>query len=140
MAWILLFVLAALCAIATARGPPVVPSTGAVASGIYRNVFVEAGYAEADVTHRLAAIVNQLFAGNPENETLLYPAEDKSLDALYLFDVSDNDVRTEGMSVSCAKKKMKKKKKKRKKKQERRRKKQGRINRSKEEEEENEKE
>ena len=36
-----------------ARAPPVVPRIGAVASGLYRNVFVEAGYAAADVDARV---------------------------------------------------------------------------------------
>ena len=61
-------------------------------------MFVEAGYAAADVDARLAAIVAQLLSGNPANETLIYPAQDASADAAYLWSVDSNDVRTEGMS------------------------------------------
>lgn len=78
--------------------PPSPPSTGAIASGVYRNVFVEAGYAAADVDARLTAIVQQLFFGHPANESLLYPSTDASANASYIWDVADNDVRTEGMS------------------------------------------
>lgn len=59
---------------------------------------MEAGYSAVDVDARLAAIVSQLFAGNPANETLIYPAQDASADAAYLWSVDSNDVRTEGMS------------------------------------------
>ena len=83
---------------AAPRPPPSPPSTGAVASGVWRNVFVEAGYPAADVDARLAAILSQLFSGNPANETLIYPAQDASADAAYLWSVDSNDVRTEGMS------------------------------------------
>lgn len=83
---------------AAPRPPPSPPSTGAVATGVWRNIFVEAGYPAADVDARLAAIVSQLFSGNPANETLIYPAQDASVDAAYLWSVDSNDVRTEGMS------------------------------------------
>lgn len=84
-------------AVAGARPPPVVPAVGAIASGKYRNVFVEAGYAPEEVDARVNATVKQLLFGNPLNESLLYPAIDGS-NALYIWDVGDGDVRTEGMS------------------------------------------
>jgi oligosaccharide reducing-end xylanase len=90
--------LAAVAAAAAARAPPVVPTKGAVATGAYRNMFVEAGYDAGDVQARLSSIIAQLFDGNPANETLLYPAGDASCNCTYLWDVGDNDVRTEGMS------------------------------------------
>lgn len=45
------------------RPAPVVPTVGAVKSGQYINMFVEAGYSENDVNTRLAGIVNQLLFG-----------------------------------------------------------------------------
>ena len=83
-------------AVVCARPPPVVPQVGAVASGNYRNMFVEAGYSKENVTLRLKDIVHQLFFGNPANESLFFAATDGS-DSSYIFDVGDNDVRTEGM-------------------------------------------
>ena len=83
---------------AAAPGPPTPPRTGAIASGVYRNVFVEAGYSEADVTARLQAICHQLWFGNPSNETIVYPAQNASVNGAFVTDVANNDVRTEGMS------------------------------------------
>ena len=81
-----------------ARDPPMPPTTGAVASGVYRNVFLEAGYKQADIDARLASITTQLLRGNPQNETIVYLAQNTSLPGSYVLDVFDNDVRTEGMS------------------------------------------
>ena len=87
----------AIASATSSRPPPIVPSVGAVASGSYRNVFVEAGYTSADVDSRLNQTLQQLFFGNPTNESLLYPATDGS-NASYIWSTSSNDVRTEGMS------------------------------------------
>lgn len=61
-------------------------------------MFVEAGYDASAVSTRLTQIVAQLTSGNPKNESLIYPALDPKCNCSYLWDVSDNDVRTEGMS------------------------------------------
>ena len=80
------------------RDAPVPPTTGAIASGVYRNIFAEAGYAQADIDKRLLAITTQLLAGDPKTQTIVYPAQDASVNGSYVLDVYDNDVRSEGMS------------------------------------------
>lgn len=75
--------------------PPVLPSRGAVATGKWRNMFVEMGIDEASVVRRVDAIFDQLFAGNAD-ERLLYEASDGS--GAYILSVDSNDVRSEGMS------------------------------------------
>lgn len=47
------------------RAPPVPPKVGAVFSGKYRNMFVEAGYKQADIDAKLNATFTQLFYGDP---------------------------------------------------------------------------
>lgn len=99
MSTIIFFMLVAVVhCIGVPVAPPVPPKIGAVATGVYRNMFLEAGYAQNDIDFRLSAITKQLFEGNPSNESLLYDAEDKNVNGSYIWDVSDNDVRTEGMS------------------------------------------
>jgi endo-1,4-beta-D-glucanase Y len=75
------------------RGPPVLPTTGAVASGVWRNVFREAGYSQASIDARLASITQQLFWGT-DDQRLLYSDSVGS----YVFSPDSNDVRTEGQS------------------------------------------
>ena len=81
-----------------ARPPPVPPTVGAVASGIYRNLFAEAGYGQADIDKRLTTIVAQLLFGNNKTQSIIYPAQDSKVNGSYVLDVYDNDVRSEGMS------------------------------------------
>ena len=80
------------------RDPPVPPKQGAIASGVYRNIFVEAGYAQADIDKRLQTIAAQLIGGDPKTQTIVYPAQDPTVNGSYVLDVNNNDVRTEGMS------------------------------------------
>ena len=80
------------------RDAPVPPTTGAIASGVYRNIFAEAGYAQADIDKRLLAITSQLIGGDPNTQTIVYPAQDPTVNGSYVLDVNNNDVRTEGMS------------------------------------------
>jgi oligosaccharide reducing-end xylanase len=67
---------------------------GAFESGRYRNVFVEAGYSEQEIEHRLSEIFQTMFYGK-EGERIYYPVGD---DMGYLTDTGNDDVRTEGMS------------------------------------------
>jgi oligosaccharide reducing-end xylanase len=87
---------AAAAAAAAPRPPPTPPTTGAVASGVYRNMFVEAGYAAADVEAKINATFTQLYlTGDPASQRIYYeiPAERSA----YVTDVKNGDVRTEGM-------------------------------------------
>ena len=81
-----------------ARDPPQPPTRGAIETGVYRNVFAEAGYAQSEITQRLIAIANQLLFGNPSNEAIVFPGQDSTVNASYVEDINNGDVRTEGMS------------------------------------------
>jgi len=71
------------------------PTVGAVKSGVYRNMFVEAGYSTTAVDAKVAAAYAQLYDGDPATQKIFYEvAEEKSA---YVTDVKNHDVRTEGM-------------------------------------------
>jgi endo-1,4-beta-D-glucanase Y len=73
--------------------------SGAFATGKYRNLFVEAGHSAQEVTAKISAAFQQLFHGDPNTQTVYYPAGTNSNGPLaYLSDINSNDVRTEGMS------------------------------------------
>jgi oligosaccharide reducing-end xylanase len=88
----------ALAAVHAQRAPPVPPSQGAVISGVWRNMFVEAGYSAADVDAKINATFTQLFYGDPTFQSIYWevPAEDTA----YVSDVKNHDVRTEGMGYA----------------------------------------
>lgn len=76
--------------------PPVLPAQGAYESGLYRNMFAELGYSEAEVQARVAAVYEQLFhSTDEENKAIFIPVGD---DMAYIWDTGNNDVRSEGMS------------------------------------------
>lgn len=78
--------------------PPtlVVPTQGAFASGVYRNLFQEMlGKSDSEVQARIDAAWQQLFYGDDNNERVYYPVGD---DMAYITDIGNDDVRTEGMS------------------------------------------
>ncbi|HKM04043.1 MAG TPA: glycosyl hydrolase family 8 [Lachnospiraceae bacterium] len=63
-------------------------------SGIYRNVFAEAGYETAEIEKRKEEIFQVLFYGN-EDERIYHPTEN---DMGYMEDTGNHDARSEGMS------------------------------------------
>jgi oligosaccharide reducing-end xylanase len=72
---------------------------GAFATGNYRNLFVEAGYSSLDVNAKINSAFQQLFHGDPKEQTLYYPNGNNSNGPLaYILDIDHNDVRSEGMS------------------------------------------
>ena len=74
---------------------PVLPTQGAFDTGRYRNLFLEAGYTEAQVNQRLEDLWHTYFEGNESNERLYYEVPG---DMAYIFDTGNDDVRSEGMS------------------------------------------
>ena len=50
------------------RAPPVPPSVGAVNSGKYRNMLLEAGYTQAVIDAKIAAAYAQLYHGNASQQ------------------------------------------------------------------------
>jgi len=74
--------------------PPTPPSIGAVSSGNYRNMFVEWGKTDAEVTAKVNATWNKLFNGSATEKVYYEVASDMA----YILDSGNNDVRSEGMS------------------------------------------
>jgi oligosaccharide reducing-end xylanase len=79
--------------------PPAPPAMGAAESGTYRNMFAERGHAQADIDAKLERTFNQLFHGDPNEETVFYSVgKNKNGELAYVTDVGSDDVRSEGMS------------------------------------------
>lgn len=74
---------------------PVLPTEGAFYTGEYRNLFLDAGYTEAQVNQRLVDLWHTYFEGDENNERLYYEVGD---DMAYILDTGNDDVRSEGMS------------------------------------------
>jgi oligosaccharide reducing-end xylanase len=69
---------------------------GAAATGQYRNLFKEyLGKTDAEIEARLDAAWRQLFAGDPNSESLYYPVAGEMA---YVPDINNHDVRSEGLS------------------------------------------
>ncbi len=65
----------------------------------YRNLFAEAGYSQEAIDKKIESTFQHLFHGNKENEAVYYEAGENINGKLaYIFDVNNNDVRSEGMS------------------------------------------
>jgi oligosaccharide reducing-end xylanase len=78
---------------------PAPPATGAVASGRWRNLFVERGYPEAEVTSKLEEAWRSLFHGDPRDEAVYFDKGENARGPLAnLMDIGNGDVRSEGMS------------------------------------------
>jgi len=76
--------------------PPVPPSVGAVASGIYRNLFVEAGHSAQAVNDKVEAAWQQLFYGDATTERVFI--QGSVADEAYIWNVGNNTIVSEGMS------------------------------------------
>ena len=74
---------------------PAPPATGAVASGIYRNLFKTFGKTDAEITAKVQGAYNQLFVNGTADQMIYYPVGN---DMAYILDSGNNDVRSEGMS------------------------------------------
>ena len=73
--------------------------SGAFATGNYRNLFVEAGHSQKEVTEKVNAAFQQLFHGDPCTQAVYFPAGKNANGPLaYIRDIANNDVRSEGMS------------------------------------------
>ena len=93
-----LFVLTCAAAAVSAQRPaPVPPSTGAIVSGKWRNMLVEAGYAQADIDAKIAAAYQMLYHGS-ETQRIYWEVADGTS---YVSDVKNRDVRTEGVGPSA---------------------------------------
>jgi endo-1,4-beta-D-glucanase Y len=81
------------------RTAPVIPALGAVESGIYRNMFVEAGYTQAQSDAKVNNAFQELFYGSNTDilsgKCVYFPV---GTDEAYIYAFDSDDVRTEGMS------------------------------------------
>ena len=90
---------AALAAAPQDRAPAHTAGSGAFATNRYRNLFLEAGHSKQEVSRKIDAAFQQLFHGDPETQTVYYPAGRNANGPLaYLTDINSKDVRSEGMS------------------------------------------
>ena len=72
---------------------------GAFATGKYRNLFAEAGYAQREIDARIDRACDQLFYGDKDTQRLYTPAGTNENGPLaYIPDIQHTDVRSEGMS------------------------------------------
>jgi oligosaccharide reducing-end xylanase len=72
---------------------------GAYATGKYRNLFAEAGHSQSAIRQKIDGAFQQLFHGNPANETIYYEAGSNSNGPLaFITDIKHRDVRSEGLS------------------------------------------
>jgi oligosaccharide reducing-end xylanase len=73
--------------------------SGAFATGHYRNLFAENGHSQKEIREKVDSAFQQLFHGDPTNQTVYYSAGSNSNGTLaYITDIKHNDVRTEGLS------------------------------------------
>ena len=73
--------------------------SGAFATKQYRNLFLEAGHSQKEISQKLDAAFQQLFHGDSETQTVYYAAGQNANGPLaYLTDINNRDVRSEGMS------------------------------------------
>lgn len=73
--------------------------SGAFSTGRYRNLFAECGHSQKEISRKIAAAFQQLFHGDPETQTVYYPAgQNENGPLAYLTDINNRDVRSEGMS------------------------------------------
>lgn len=74
-------------------------AAGAFATGIYRNLFLEAGHPQKEISAKIQTAFQQLFHGDTETQTVYYAAGQNANGPLaYLSDINNRDVRSEGMS------------------------------------------
>jgi oligosaccharide reducing-end xylanase len=73
--------------------------SGAFATGHYRNLFAENGHPQNEIQEKVNSAFQQLFHGDPTNQTVYYSTGTNSNGPLaYITDIKHNDVRTEGLS------------------------------------------
>jgi oligosaccharide reducing-end xylanase len=73
--------------------------SGAFATGHYRNLFAENGHSQQEIREKVDSAFQQLFYGDPANQTIYYSAGANANGPLaYITDIKHNDVRTEGLS------------------------------------------
>ncbi len=81
------------------KAPEPPRALGSVASGVYPNLFAEAGFPRAEIDARVEAAFQQLFHGDSQTQAVYYPDGSNEHGPLaYIHDVNSDDVRSEGLS------------------------------------------
>jgi oligosaccharide reducing-end xylanase len=84
---------------APAADSPRGDGSGAFATRRYRDLFAEVGFSQKEISRKIDAAYRQLFHGDPQTQSVVFPAGRNSNGPLaYLTDWNNHDVRTEGMS------------------------------------------
>ncbi|MED4226243.1 glycosyl hydrolase family 8 [Neobacillus cucumis] len=77
---------------------------GAYLTGVYPNMFAQAGYTKKEINAKINAAWQQLFHGNPGTNPDLYDGQavyyQLTPDMAYVEDIGNHDVRTEGMGYA----------------------------------------
>src|SRR5262250_1737993 len=72
--------------------------SGAFATGHYRDLFAELGHSQAEISAKINAAFQQLFHGDPEEQSVyFYAGKNEHGPLAYITDWNNHDVRTEGM-------------------------------------------
>src|SRR5215472_953115 len=73
--------------------------SGAFSTQKYRNLFLEAGHSQPEISAKIETAFQQLFHGDPETQAVYYASGKNANGPLaYLSDINNHDVRSEGMS------------------------------------------
>lgn len=73
--------------------------SGAFATGKYRNLFLENGHAQKEITQKIEDAYKLLFHGDSATQAVCFPAGRNENGAMmYVSDVLHNDIRSEGIS------------------------------------------
>jgi len=73
--------------------------SGAFSTRKYRNLFLEAGHSQPEISAKIETAFQQLFHGDPETQAVYYASGKNANGPLaYLSDINNHDVRSEGMS------------------------------------------
>lgn len=74
-------------------------SSGAFATGKYRNLFAEDGHSKKEISRKINVAYEQLFHGDPQTQAIFFQAgKNQNGQLAYITDWHNKDVRTEGMS------------------------------------------
>jgi len=93
-----LLLLSWICFVEIASGSEVT-TLGAFFTGHYRNLFVEAGHSQQEVTNQIYAAFQKLFHGDPQSEAVYFSNGNNADGPMaFIYDINSRDVRSEGMS------------------------------------------
>jgi oligosaccharide reducing-end xylanase len=73
--------------------------SGAFATGKYRNLFLENGHSQKEISKKIEVVYQQFFHGDSASQTVCFPAgRNANGPMMYVSDVLHHDIRSEGIS------------------------------------------